>query len=392
MAIPDPAGADGLPADGARPTAVIYTHSLLERSMTFIRSHAEALRRYRPVYAGAHRVAGLALPPERAVTVNTDGISGQAAEFMFRRFGMAGRFAARLHEFHPVVIHAHFGPSGPSALTVAEALKIPLVITYHGQDATISDAEARKSWRGREYLRGRGRVVERAAVIIAVSDFIRARLIAKGYPERKIVTHRNGIDLESFRRADQRREPVVLFVGRFVEKKGCEFLIRALSELRRSGCPARAVLVGDGPLRPQLERLAAKLGAEVSFTGFLPLPAVQDWLARSQVVAVPSVMAANGDCEGLPTVILEAQAMETPVVVTRHAGNTEGVAAGLSALVVEERDVQALAASIRFFLEDRAAVAKFGAAGRKFVESRFDIVRQAAGLEQIYDRARGIAG
>jgi colanic acid/amylovoran biosynthesis glycosyltransferase len=382
------AGIDGHPAAGARPTVIVYTHSLLERSMTFIRSHAEALTRYRPVYAGAHRVDGLELPADRAVVVNEGGFGGQLAELLFRRFGVVGEVAGRLRSFDPAVVHAHFGLSGPSALTLAQALSVPLVVTYHGQDATIQHDEARRSWRGREYLRGYGRVMERAAVVVAVSDFIRSRLIAKGYPERKVLTHRNGIDLEFFRREGQSREPVVVFVGRFVEKKGCEYLIRALGRLREQGVAVRGVLVGDGPLRPSLERIAGETGALVAFTGFLPLKQVKEWLARSCVVAVPSVTARNGDSEGLPTVILEAQAMGTPVVATRHAGNAEGVAEGRSALVVAERDVKGLADGIRFFLENAGAVEEFGARGREFVEAQFDIKVQAEGLEAIYDRAR----
>lgn len=372
----------------ARPTAIVYTHALLERSMTFIRSHAEALTRYRPVYAGAHRVQGLDLPTGRALAANEGGFSGQVSELMFRRFGRVGRFAARLRAFQPAVMHSHFGTTGPSALALAEALNVPLVVTYHGQDATIADEQARKTWRGREYLRGRAIVMERAARFIAVSDFIRAKLIAKGYPADKIVTHYNGIDLDYFRRGNQVREPVVVFVGRFVEKKGCEYLVRALARLRNQGRKARGVLVGDGPLRPMLERLADETGAQVAFTGFLPLPEVKDWLARASVVAVPSATAKNGDSEGLPTVILEAQAMKTPVVATRHAGNAEGVAEGRSALIVGERDVEALAEGLRFFLEQASAVESFGAAGRAFMESQFDITTQARGLEHIYDSAR----
>jgi len=273
-------------------------------------------------------------------------------------------------------------------LTLAETLGVPLIVTYHGQDATITDAEARRTWRGREYLRGRTKVMERAAIVIAVSDFIRSRLIAKGYPSDKIVTHYNGIDLQFFRRGSQVREPVVVFVGRFVEKKGCEYLIRALARLQSEGVPARGVLVGDGPLRPELERLAGETGAQVEFAGFLPLADVKDWLARASVVAVPSVTARNGDSEGLPTVILEAQAMGTPVVATRHAGNAEGVAEDRTALVVDERDVNALSDAVRFFLQDAAAVEAFGAAGRAFVEAKFDIATQARGLEDLYDRAR----
>jgi colanic acid/amylovoran biosynthesis glycosyltransferase len=376
------------PGQVDRPTVVVYTHSLLEPSMTFILSQAQALMRYQPVFAGAHRVYGLPLPSERVVTANRGGLSGRLEELLFRQFGLARRLVRDLSAFEPKVVHAHFGQSGPAALTLAEALGVPLVLTYHGQDATITEEQARRTWRGREYLRGRARVMDRAGLIIAVSDFIRGRLIAKGYPEQKVVTFRNGIDVRLFKRSDAPREPVAVFVGRFVEKKGGEYLLRALGRLREQGCGVRGVLIGDGPLRPALETLAQEVGADVEFTGFLAPPQVREWVGRAAVVVVPSVTAADGDSEGLPTVILEAQAMGTPVVATRHAGNAEGVQEGRSALLVDERDVPGLADAIRHFIDHPESVASFGAAGRAFVETNFDIDRQAAGLERLYDGAR----
>ena len=370
---------------------VLYTHSLLEPSMTFIVSHADALCRYRPVYAGAHRVpGGLPLPEDRVVSINRGGWRGRAEEFLFRRFGTARRAVRDLQRFDPQLVHAHFGLSGPAGLALADALGVPMIVTYHGQDATITREEARRSFRGREYLRGRRAVMQRAALIIAVSDFIRSRLLEKGYPAEKVVTHRNGIDVGLFRRSSGQRVPIVVFVGRFVEKKGCEYLLRALGELRSQGRQVRGVLVGDGPLRPSLQRLAGEVGADVEFAGFRPLDEVRQWLGKAAVVAVPSVTAADGDSEGLPTVILEAQAMGTPVVATRHAGNAEGVVEGRTALLVDERDVTGLARALLGFIENPAIVESFGAAGRAFVEANFSIDRQAAGLECLYDRARGV--
>lgn len=357
--------------------------------MTFIRSHSEALDRYRPVYAGSHRVHGLELPEDRAFAANSGGITGKAREYLFRRFGMAGRLAGQLRRFRPTLVHAHFGQSGPAGLAIAESLGVPLVVTFHGQDATISVEQSRRSWRGREFLRGRRRVMEQASLIIAVSDFIRDKLLEQGYPEARVVTHRNGIDTSSFKPTSRNREPVAVFVGRFVEKKGCEYLIRALGRLATEGTRLKGILVGDGPLRPALERLAQDVGADVEFTGFLPPAGVRDWLERACVAVVPSVTAADGNSEGLPTVILEAQAMGTPVVATRHAGNAEGLAEGRSALLVDERDVEGLARAIRRFRDDALAVESWGKAGREFVAARFDIKTHVAGIESLYDRVRG---
>jgi glycosyltransferase involved in cell wall biosynthesis len=356
--------------------------------MTFIASHAEGLQRYQAVYAGSRRVTGLALPAGRAFAANTGGAIGLAREFAFRRLRMAGGLAAALRQFEPKLVHAHFGQSGPAALELADALGVPLIVTYHGQDATISEAQARQSWRGREYLRGRKKVMKRASVLIAVSDFIRNRMLEQGYPADRVVTHRNGIDLEYFAPTGQARKNTVLFVGRFVEKKGCEYLIRALGVLREEGCAVRGVLVGDGPLRSGLERLAQQAGADVEFKGFLGLSEVRSLLAIAAVAVVPSVTAADGNSEGLPTVILEAQAMATPVIATRHAGNAEGVVEGKSALLVDERDVHGLASGIRLLVDDPAMARRFGAHGRQFMERAFSIESQVAALERIYDTAR----
>jgi glycosyltransferase involved in cell wall biosynthesis len=371
-----------------RPCVVVFTHSLLERSMTFIRSHSEALARYRPVYAGSHRVNGLELPEDRVVTSNDGGLRGRMREYLFRRHGVADGFVRRLRAHSPVLVHAHFGQSGPAALTLAEALQVPLIVTYHGQDATISKAQASRSWRGREFLRGQERVMQKAALVVAVSDFIRGKLLEQGFAPDRVVTLYNGIDVASFRSNGRARERIVVFVGRFVEKKGCEYLIRALGILHREGAGIRGVLVGDGPLRPRLERLAADVGADVLFAGFLPQSSVREWLERASVVAVPSVTAADGNSEGLPTVILEAQAMGAPVVATRHAGNAEGLAAGNSALLVDERDVDGLVRSIRHVCDGPGVVDDIGRKGREFVEEKFDIGKRVEILERAYDRVR----
>lgn len=355
--------------------------------MTFIESHAEGLRRYQAVYAGSRRIAGLALPAGRTFAANTGGAIGLMREFAFRRFGRPGSLAEDLRRFAPALVHAHFGQSGPAALDLAESLGIPLVVTYHGQDATINDAQLRRSWRGREYLRGRQRMIDKASVFVAVSQFIRNRMLAQGFPAHKVMTHRNGIDLRYFSPQPIARSDTAIFVGRFVEKKGGEYFVRALGLLQDEGCKARGLLVGDGPLRPELERIAVEVGASVEFAGFLPLAEVRSKLAEARVVVVPSVTAADGNSEGLPTVILEAQAMGTPVVATRHAGNAEGLLEGESALLVDERDTSGLARAIRFFIDNPEGAVEFGVRGREFVESAFNLDSQIAGLERIYDLA-----
>ena len=95
-----------------RPAAVIYTHSLLEGSMTFVKSHAEALRRYNPVYAGAHRVDGIPLPDDRTYVLNNGTPLGIVREAVFRKWGWAPGLVRKLRLHTPQVVHTHFGTAG----------------------------------------------------------------------------------------------------------------------------------------------------------------------------------------------------------------------------------------------------------------------------------------
>jgi glycosyltransferase involved in cell wall biosynthesis len=371
------------------PTALIYTHSLLEGSMTFIKSQAESLERYRAIYVGAHRVDGIDLPANRALTVNNGSKLGFVSEALFRRFGFAPGFIKRLSSYEPKLVHAHFGTCGPAGLALSESLGAPLIVTFHGQDATMADKEHAKTIRGKELLRKKSRMIMGTSTIIAVSEYIRNALLSKGYPDEKIVVLRNGIDVEFFRPSYRlEHENIILFVGRFVEKKGIRYLLEAARRLKTSGVSFELVLVGTGPLEDSLKKAAEKTGIKCTFAGFLPVDEVKKWIERARVVAVPSVVARDGDSEGLPTILLEAQAMETPLVATRHSGIPEGLIEDETAFLVDEKDVDALAIGLRNFLESPDLASQFGKAGRQFVINNFDMHNQVSKLQDIYDSAR----
>ena len=372
---------------GAPAGVVIYTHSLLSASMTFVKSHAEALTRYRPLYVGARRVDGIELPADRTYVLNDGTAFGMIREAMFRQWDWAPTLVRKLRAQGPQIVHAHFGTSGPAGLALANSLGVPLVVTFHGHDATMHATEATRSHRGRELLKKKPRLIAQAGAFIAVSEYIRTRLLAQGYPEARVVLHRNGIDLDFFKPpARTSSEPIILFVGRFVEKKGARYLVEAASELSRAGVAYQLVMIGNGPNESELKNAAARARIPCRFPGFLALDEVKSWLGKACVVAVPSVTASNGDTEGLPTVLLEAQAMAVPVVATRHSGIPEGVREGVTAELVDEKDVATLAEKLRSFLQDPVKARAFGDAGRRFVCDNFDLRAQVNGLEEIYAR------
>jgi glycosyltransferase involved in cell wall biosynthesis len=159
-----------------------------------------------------------------------------------------------------------------------------------------------------------------------------------------------------------------------------------MSLLAGQGVRARAVILGDGPLRRRLEGQAAAGDLECEFAGMQPRAAVREWLNRARIFCVPSKTAADGDSEGLGMVFAEAQAMGTPVVSYRHGGIPEVVAPGETGLLAEEGDVAALARSLARYLTDNGLWQAHRQAGMRRVAENFDLARQTPKLEAVYDQ------
>ena len=173
---------------------------------------------------------------------------------------------------------------------------------------------------------------------------------------------------------------------RLVEKKGTRYVIAAMPAIVQA-CPlARLTIIGDGPLRAELEQFAEQLGVadHITFMGERDHTTVLAVMATSAVVCIPSVTAANGDTEGLPTVVYEAGAMGVPVVASQSSGIPEAVDHGVTGLLVGERDIAAIAAGVASLLNDDALRLRMGQAARRRMVEDFDIARQTSRLEDIY--------
>ncbi|MGC2160387.1 MAG: glycosyltransferase [Silvibacterium sp.] len=371
---------------------LLFRSELLPVSETFIAGQAAALMRYEPWFAGLKRVpGGLALDEARVIAVGQkNSLREKLARRIYLQTGYAPEFLRRIAAARPELVHAHFATDACAALAIEERLRVPMMVTLHGYDVTSEDDALRASSAGRAYLQRRESLWERARVFVCVSEWIRRKALERGFPEEKLWVHPIGIDVDGFcpdaARApgDSRvKEPLVLFVGRLVEKKGCAYLLRAMRAVEARLPETRLVVVGDGPLRGALEAEAHATLRCCEFVGAQPADAVKQWMWRAAVVAVPSVVAANGDAEGLCLVVCEAQAMEVPVVGFRGPGIE--VVDGETGLLVAERDEVALAEAILTLLKDEALAARMGAAGRVRVERLFNLRRQTALLEEKYD-------
>jgi colanic acid/amylovoran biosynthesis glycosyltransferase len=264
---------------------------------------------------------------------------------------------------------AMFGPAGNIAVELRDAGLVagPISVGFYGYDLT---REPRR--RGDALY---ARLFEEAALLLPNSAYLGDRLRALGAPAAKIRVHRLGIDPAGFPEVDRRgrQGPVqALAVGRFVEKKGFEVLLRAFAAADLAGRMTLR-LVGDGPLRGRLEALAAELGlgGGVRFEGWRTSAEVAAAMAESDLLVTPSITAADGDMEGLPVVILEAMATGLPVIATRHSGNPEIVDDGRTGWVVDEASVPSLARALAEAL-DRSRLLERGEPARQRILAEFD--------------------
>lgn len=367
---------------------IIYFSSLLlPPSQTFIKAQGEMLQRFTAYYVGSRRVTGLDLPPTRTLVINRGGYVGKAAECIFKLSGVAPQCYRRVARLNPVLIHAQFGLSGALALPWAHALRTPLVVHYRGADAMPSTAQTRYTsvnhW---VYFRRQHALKRDTQLFITVSQFLKNKLIKQGFPAHKLVHHYHGVDVDQFRpNPNITREPVVLFVGRLTEKKGCDDLIEAMAHLQSALPKISLVCIGDGPRRPQLETLAASKLRHYQFLGLQSAENVAHWMNRAQLLAAPSVTTSQGDTEGLPNVVLEAQAMGLPVLSTTHAGIPEAVIHGQPGLLAPERDVAQLAAHARQLFTNPDLWQTLSRNGRAHVQAHFNRAKQTQVLETLYE-------
>jgi glycosyltransferase involved in cell wall biosynthesis len=303
-------------------------------------------------------------------------------------FAVAPSFLQQLQAANASLIHSHFATESVTALPIAERLNIPLVVTLHGADVTLKDSFLRGSLGGLLYLRHRNKLWSRVSTFICVSEFIKRQAIERGFPKEKLRVHYIGVDRKQFTRSTCRlTRETVLFVGRLTEKKGCEYLLRAMAKVQQQRPYAELTIIGDGPLRRSLEALASDLQVRCRFLGAQTGAVIRKALESTRVFCVPSVTARNGDSEGLGIVFAEAQSMGVPVVSFDHGGISEVVENGSTGLLAPECDYLNLADNVLTYLTEDVAWQLASQRGIDLVRNRFDLVTQTRELERIYEDA-----
>ncbi|MGY3238638.1 MULTISPECIES: glycosyltransferase [unclassified Bradyrhizobium] len=379
-------------------TVLVYRNELLPLSETFIKEQILALRDWRAVLVGRKMLHEL---PLDELDVRLTGQTGSG--FAHRTLSKAQRILGtvptkvvnELKTENALLLHVHFGTDALDAWPIARALKLPMLVTLHGYDINTH----REWWeaghgglRMRFYPRRLLRLARHPNVsFIAVSKALRQRAIEFGIPSDKISVHYIGIDTTKFSTGPtpiRDRAPRVLFVGRLVEKKGCRYLIEAMALVQRKLPAAQLIIIGEGPLRQELELVAAQLGVAVIFRGARSSAEVKQEVDTARILCLPSITARNGDAESFGLVLLEAQASGVPVVSSALGGAAEGIRDGITGISFPERDIKRLADILGDLLDDEESLSKMAQQAQNYVATEFDLARCTEQLELLYDAFR----
>lgn len=361
-----------------RPTVAVWKANWLPPSQTFVRDQVATMSRWRPLKVGLWSADDSICDADLAPFGR--GRVGRALHRLSAATGYRGVYDRRFRREGVRVVHAHFLTSATRVLPVVERLGLPLVVTAHGYDVL----EAPFGPGGAQYRARLARVLDRADLVLAVSQHLADALVALGAPAERVRVQPLGIPVDRAVPAAPERRGIV-FVGRLVEGKGPDHLLRALARLDEPYRSTPVRIVGAGPMAGDLAALAEREGLDVTLLGRRTSDEVAAELARAAVFCAPSRTSSTGWREAFGIVFLEAALHSLPVVAYRHAGVTESVADGVTGLLADEDDEAGLAAHLRTLLADPDLGRRLGEAGRARVLSEFDMTRRTAELEALYD-------
>ncbi len=369
-----------MPEPSPQPRVASLKLAFEPRTEGFIADEIRALRRYDPLLLTLETPEAVGLPPEAVRSLEQTGPFTRGLNRLALRVQqMAPYFAGQVRREGCRLVHAESGLEGPHGVWLARRARVPLIVTFRGPD--LSRVEQRQAY---------ARVFGEGELFLASARAVRRRLVDLGCPEERVRVHHPGVDLDRIPFVERRYAgdgPVnVLMVGRMVERKGFCYGLQAFASVRRYQRRLTLTLIGDGPERRAIEALLRELGlTDARVLGWQPRDVVLAEMLRAHIYMQPSVTAADGDVEGIPLALVEAQATGLPVIATWHSGIPEVVTDGRSGYLVSERNAHGLAERLWQLAEHPDRWRSFGRAGREVAERDFSLPRQSAILESYYD-------
>jgi len=296
----------------------------------------------------------------------------------FLRLYQAAYIGLRLRTASIQQVHAHFaGMAARTAYWIRQFFGIEFSLTAHANDIFAP----------RDFVVGLPKLFDAASAVVTVSDFAVARLKTQ-FPGHAAKFHGvyNGVDLALFRAAQFGGNiPLVLSIGRLIEKKGFADLIAACAMLKQRGQDFRCEIIGEGPLEgPLRAQIAeAQLQESVQLIGPRTQSQIAERLASGTIFVLPCRKDATGDMDNLPTVIMEAMAAGLPVISTALAGIPEMVQSGITGELVPPNDHAALAEAMAALASNAALSRQYGARGRELAGTKFSLEKNVASLAAI---------
>lgn len=369
---------------------LVFAERILPATCTFIPLQVNELRRYTAQYVGLIPAEdrNLALPHEPIMLSKRRTPISRCRRELYRWMGVAPHFHASIQRVGSQLVHAHFSEGASPALFISDHLNLPLIVHLRGGAEMMPESELRSRLYLLPFFAYRRRLWQRASLFLCVSNYIREKALRAGFPEEKLRIQYTGMNFSAFTPSlpvSEKDPNLILYVGRLVHYKGCDYLLRAMQRVQKRRPQARLVIIGDGVFRAELEQLNRELGVGATFLGEHPQVTIRSWLDRARVFCSPSVTLEDGMSEAFGNVFSESQSMGVPVVSFRHGGIPETMRDGLTGLLAPERDVEQLAAHLTRYLEDDAFWAQSREEGMRWVRQQFDVRSQTARLEAIYD-------
>ncbi|MFT3703317.1 MAG: glycosyltransferase [Agriterribacter sp.] len=286
---------------------------------------------------------------------------------------------------HADVIHCHFGTTAKIIADLKEMgiIKAAMLSSFHGMDITVFPRT-----HGKEYYT---RLYKNTEMFTGNSAFIISKMLENGCPANRTYKIPECINIDQFTyrgKPPQRTTLKIFTVGRFVEKKGYEYSLKAVALLKKEKIPFHYDMVGEGPLKEKMIQLANELGIQdcVTFYGGMKQEQLKKIYSAAHIFLLPSVTAENGDTEGQGLVLQEAQAIGVPVLATLHNGFPDSIIDGTTGYLVPERDAEGLFEKLMVLNSNEALCADMGEQGRKFVEESFDSKIVVASLLTLYEK------
>ena len=285
------------------------------------------------------------------------------------------------------LIHAHFGPQGVQMLGVKKRLGLPLITTFYGYDMS----KLAQKWKWQIAYK---KLFKKGNLFLVEGRHMRKELIKLGCPPQKIKIQHIAIDINKFkykeRKLGDKDDKIrILFCGRFTEKKGLIYALKAVKIVIDHFPNLEFRIIGDGELRPEIENFIRKGNMEtnVVLLGYQPHYVFIEEVQKAHVLLQPSVIAKNGDSEGgAPSVLLEAQASGLPVISTFHADIPEVVIDNKSGFLVPDRNTEALTEKLEYLIKNPSLWDEMGRYGRKHIEENHNICKEIKKLEDIYNQ------